>query len=62
VVATLGEDRDIKKPPAGGRGCVDFVVTREQPNPDAPRTQETSPISRTLHLCAKPDAIKVEKR
>ena len=62
VVATLAEDRDIKKPPPGARGCADFVVRREEPNADAPRTRDTSPISRTLHLCAKPDAVKVEHR
>jgi len=62
VVATLGEERDIKKPAAGARGCLDFVVTREEPNADAPRTRDTSPISRTLHLCAKTDQVKVEKR
>jgi hypothetical protein len=61
VVATLGEERDIKKPTAG-RGCTDFVVTREEPNLDAPRTRDTSPISRTLHLCAKADQVKVEHR
>ena len=62
AVATLGEERDIKKPAAGARACLDFTVKRDEPNADAPRTRDTSPISRTLHLCALPDAIKVEKR
>lgn len=61
VVATLTEDRDIKKP-SGPRGCADFVVAREEAIVDAPHTLDSAQPSRTLHLCAPAAAVKVERR
>ncbi len=60
VVGTLSADRDIKKP-SGKRACTDFVLSRDEPIIDAPRTLDPSQPSRTLRLCAPVEAVKVEK-
>lgn len=62
VVGTLTADRDVIKPKPGGRGCAEFVITRDDPFVDVPHTADASQPQRTMKLCGPGEAVKVERR